>query len=179
MVWAVAVWFCIHTVMIIADGLTDEREPSDVGIILGSTVNADGTLSERLTARLDKGVDLYKDSVVGMLVVSGGLGKEGFYEGTKMAEYLVAQGVPAGKITIDNAGVTTAATARNCRTMDLKANSVTIISQYFHISRTKLAFKNEGYTDVKGVHAQYFELRDVYSIVREFFGYYKYLINPG
>ncbi len=42
-------WFLVHTVFIVADGLVDEREKGDVGVILGSTVNADGTLSERLT----------------------------------------------------------------------------------------------------------------------------------
>jgi vancomycin permeability regulator SanA len=170
-------WFCIHTFWIVADGLIDEKEKGGVGVILGSTVNADGTLSERLVKRLDKGIELYRDSVVGLGVVSGGLGKEGFYEGTRMAEYLVAQGVPAGKIIIDNAGVTTAATARNFRRMQLKPGPVIVVSQYFHISRTKLAFRNEGYAHVKGVHADYFEARDLYSIIREFFGFYKYLLN--
>jgi hypothetical protein len=37
-------WFFIHTVCIVADGLVDEREKGAVGVILGSTVNADGTL---------------------------------------------------------------------------------------------------------------------------------------
>jgi vancomycin permeability regulator SanA len=111
------------------------------------------------------------------VVVSGGLGKEGFYEGTKMAQYLRAQGVPGNKIIIDNAGITTAATARNFRSMHLKPGAVIVVSQYFHISRTKLAFRNEGYAHVKGVHADYFEARDLYSIIREFFGFYKYLLN--
>jgi vancomycin permeability regulator SanA len=170
-------WFFIHTVCIVADGLVDEREKGAVGVILGSTVNADGTLSERLTKRLDKGVELYRDSIIGLVVVSGGLGKEGFYEGTKMAQYLRAQGVPGNKIIIDNAGITTAATARNFRSMHLKPGAVIVVSQYFHISRTKLAFRNEGYAHVKGVHADYFEARDLYSIIREFFGFYKYLLN--
>lgn len=169
-------WFLIHTFFIVADGSVDEREKGDVGVILGSTVNADGTLSERIRKRLDKGVQLYRDSLIG-LVVSGGLGKEGFYEGTKKAEYLRAQGVPENKIIIDNAGITTAATARNFRRMNLKPGSVIVVSQYFHISRTKLAFRNEGYAHVKGVHADYFEARDLYSIIREFFGFYKYLLN--
>jgi len=173
------VWFCIHTLFIVADGLLDEREKGDVGVILGTTVNPDGSLSERLTKRLDKGVQLYRDSLVGMLVVSGGLGKEGFYEGTKMAEYLRAQGIPGGKIIVDNAGLTTAATARNFRRMNPEPRSVIVVSQYFHITRTKLAFRNEGYAHVKGVHAAYFEARDLYSIIREFFGFYKYLLNMG
>ena len=170
-------WFLAHTLFILADGLVDEREKGDVGVILGTTVNPDGSLSERLKRRLDKGVELYRDSLIGMVVVSGGLGKEGFYEGTRMAQYLRAQGIPGAKIIVDNAGVTTAATARNFRRMHPGPQSVVVVSQYFHITRTKLAFRNEGYPHVQGVHAEYFEARDLYSIIREFFGFYKYLLN--
>ncbi|MDB5013942.1 MAG: YdcF family protein [Daejeonella sp.] len=148
-----------------------------MGVILGNKVNGDGSLSERLKKRLDKGIELYQDSAIKLVVVSGGLGKEGFYEGTKMSEYLVLNGVPKNKIIVDNLGITTEATAKNVRSMHLKGKSVTVITQYFHVTRTKLAFKNEGFTNVKGVHANYFEPLDFYSIVREFFGYYKYLLN--
>ena len=172
-----SIWFLIHTAYIVADGVTDERERSDYGVILGNKVNPDGTLSERLKKRLDKGFELYTDSIIGYVVVSGGLGKEGHYEGTKMSEYLIEKGIPSDKIIIDDFGITTAATAENFRKMDLKANSVTVISQYYHITRTKLAFNNEGFSDVKGVHADFYEIKDFYSIVREFFGYYKYLMD--
>ncbi len=53
---------------------------------------------------------------------------------------------------------------------------VIIISQYYHITRCKLAMKNVDINNAQGVHANIFELNDFFSIVREFFGYYKYLI---
>lgn len=169
-------WFTIHSVTIIIDGLRDETDKSDIGIILGNKVDADGTVSERLAKRLDKGIELYNNSVIDFIFVSGGLGKEGYYEGTKMSEYLSERGIPKDKIIIDNDGNTTAATAENFRKLNLNVSSVTVITQYYHITRTKLAFKKHGYNTVRGVHADFFELRDVYSIVREFFGYYKYLL---
>jgi vancomycin permeability regulator SanA len=171
------VWFLLHTALIVSDGLLDETGKSDVGIILGNKVNPDGTVSVRLAKRLDKGIELYQDSSINLIVVSGGLGKEGFYEGTSMSEYLQKNGIPKSKIIVDNAGITTPATAKNFRKMNLEINSITVISQYHHITRTKLAFKKEGYDNVKGAHAAYFEGRDFYSIFREFFGYYKYLID--
>jgi vancomycin permeability regulator SanA len=157
------------------DGLTDEKVPADIGVILGNTINPDGTLSERLEKRCDKGIELFKDSLVRILIVSGGLGKEGYYEGTKMSEYLIAHGVPKEKIIIDNNGNTTEQTAMNVKNMNLPIQSVTVISQYYHLTRTKLAFKNNGFKTVYGAHAKCFEWRDLYSLVREFFGYYKYL----
>ena len=47
------------------------------------------------------------------------------------------------------------------------------------ILRTKLAFRKEGFENVKGAHADYFVLMDLYSLTREFFGYYKYLLRPN
>ncbi|MFN3404850.1 MAG: YdcF family protein [Cytophagaceae bacterium] len=169
--------FLIHTIFIVFDGLYDESGKSTYGVILGNKVNEDGTLSERLEKRMQKGLQLFSDSLIDTLVVSGGKGKEGHNEGTVMAEYLIAHGVPSQRIIIDNEGNTTHATAVNCRKLLDPQFSVTVISQYHHISRTKLAFKKAGFSDVKGAHAEYCEIRDFYSIVREFFGYYKYLIR--
>ena len=49
-------WFLIHSAVIITDGLNDEMGASDIGVILGTKVNVDGSLSERLQKRLDKGI---------------------------------------------------------------------------------------------------------------------------
>ncbi len=54
--------------------------------------------------------------------------------------------------------------------------SATLISQYFHITRTKLAFHQCGIETVYNAHANYFELRDLYSIPREVIAYYNYLL---
>jgi vancomycin permeability regulator SanA len=172
-----ALWFSIHTIAILVDGLNDERIKSDVGVVLGNKVNPDGSLSERLISRLDKALELYNDSTIRLIFVSGGLGKEGFYEGTKMYDYLAENGVPKDRIIVDNFGNTTEATAINFQKLYLNGGSVLVVSQYYHISRTKLAFKNVGFKKINGVHAEYFEIRDFYSIIREFVGYYKYLLD--
>jgi len=79
-------------------------------------------------------------------------------------------------IIIDNKGNNTQATADNVKGLILPTQAIIVVSQFYHISRTKLALRQAGFKEVKGVHANYFELRDFYSIFREFFGYYKYLI---
>jgi vancomycin permeability regulator SanA len=170
-------WFLIHTGVIVVDGLRDEPEKSDVGVIFGNTVHADGTLSSRLKARLDKGLELYRDSLVRMLMVSGGLGKEGHYEGTKMAEYLISMGVPEVDILVDDVGINTWATAQNLNSSGISVPSVKVISQYHHISRAKLALRKNGFHQVSGASPRYFEWRDFYSVVREFLGYYSYLLK--
>ena len=173
----VSLIFIIHEIVIITDGLIDDdNTKNNIAVILGSKVNLDGSLSKKLKARLDRGYQLYSDAQVSKLYVSGGLGKEGFYEGTVMADYLVSKGVPEKLITIDDNGINTRHTALNFVKDYPSETSVTIVSQYFHITRCKLAFKQVGITNVTGVHCDYFELRDLYAVVREFFGFYKYLI---
>lgn len=169
-------WFASHLGYIILDGLNDENKKSEFAVVLGTTVNEDGTLSPRLKARLDAGLELHQKGLVEYVYVSGGLGKEGFYEGTEMKKYLVLSGVKPNHVYVDNDGVNTRATAVNFGNEFPEAKSVVVVSQFFHVSRTKLAFRQVGVENVTGVHADYFECRDLYSTVREFFGYYWYFV---
>jgi vancomycin permeability regulator SanA len=168
------IWFIGHTVFITVDGLSDNGKNADVAVILGNKVNQDGTLSERLKKRLECGLGLYQNHRVKKIIVSGGFGKEGFYEGNKMRDFLVANKVPDSLIIVDNFGNNTRATVEN--TMKLKDSlhfkSIIVVSQYFHVTRTKMLFKKRGFQNVSSVSPNYFEIKDVYSIIREFAGYY-------
>jgi vancomycin permeability regulator SanA len=175
-----AVWVLVHTLLITWDGLHNSQQRADIAVILGNKVNEDGTLSERLTQRLACGLALYRSGRVGRLLVSGGLGKEGFYEGDKMREYLRAHGVPDTAIIVDNAGNTTQQTVRNTARLQpvLHFRSVLVVSQFYHLSRTKMLFRQAGFTEVSGASPIYFELRDGYSLLREFAAYYQALLFP-
>lgn len=167
-------WFVIHTTYIVVDGLFDEGKKADIAIILGSKVNEDGTLSTRLEKRLETGIELYKNQRIKKILVSGGLGKEGFYEGDKMKEYLIKNAIPDSLIIIDNHGNNTRLTVENTLKFQEKYRfkSIIIVSQYFHVTRTKKLFENRGFENVSSASPKYFELRDLYSIIREFPAYY-------
>lgn len=166
--------FCIHIVYTIIDGRKDEGKSADIAVVLGTTVNTDGTLSERLEKRLECGLKLYQDKRVKKIIVSGGFGKEGFFEGDKMKEYLVGKGVPNSLVIVDNKGNNTTATVANVIRMkdSLHYDSLIVVSQYFHLTRTKMLFKKEGLENVSSASPKYFEYRDFYSLFREFFAYY-------
>jgi vancomycin permeability regulator SanA len=164
-------------VAVVADGLTDDVRPSDVAVVLGNKVNPDGRPSPMLQARLDEALALYRKGLFPTVMVSGGLGKEGFDEAAVMKAYLVARGVPAGAVITDNKGVNTWATAQNASAL-MRAHgwrSCLVVSQYFHISRTRLALRRQGVQDIRTAHARYFAVRDLYSIPREVAGYAAYL----
>lgn len=155
------------------DGLTDHGIKADIAIILGNQVHKDGTLSIRLEKRLACGLQLYQNKRVKQLLVSGGLGKEGFCEAEKMKDYLIANGVPLEDIIIDNYGNNTRLTVKNTLVLKEKHKftNALVVSQYYHITRTKMLFKKQHFT-VYGVSPTYFEVRDLYALPREFLAYY-------
>lgn len=172
-------WFIIHTIIIVTDGLNDDLANVDTAVVLGNKVELDGQPSNRLQARLDKAAELYEEGYFEYIVVSGGIGEEGFDEAKVMKEYLVNKAIPAEIILEDSNGYNSYMTAENTSAImkDLNLESVLVISQYFHISRTKLAFTKLGFEEVYSAHAEIFEVRDFYSIIREFPAYYKYLFK--
>jgi len=54
----------------------------------------------------------------------------------------------------------------------LHFKSIVVVSQYFHVTRTKKLFKDQGFMNVSSVTPKYFEWRDLYSMTREFPAYY-------
>ncbi|MBD3107236.1 YdcF family protein [Bacillus sp. AGMB 02131] len=172
-------WLIIHSAVIIADGLNDELEVVDVAVVLGNKVELNGQPSDRLQARLDKAVQLYEENYFNYIIVSGGTGKEGWDEAEVMKNYLIAQGIQEASIIEDPDGYNSYMTAENSKAImdELDLHSVMVISQYFHISRTKLAFEKVGFETIASAHADIFDSRDVYSTLREFPAYYTYLIK--
>jgi vancomycin permeability regulator SanA len=169
----------IGTGLLLCDGLNDELGSADVGLVLGNTVHPDGTPSRRLAARLERALDLYRQGVFPLIIVSGARGGEGHDEAVVMRGYLVGRGVPPEHVLVDSAGVTTYASARNVQKLlhERHLRSVLLISQYFHVPRAKLALKRFGVSPVYSAHARFFEARDLYSIPRELVGYLHYSLR--
>ena len=174
---ALAAFCALTAIALVADGLTDNPKPADVAIVFGSKVEPNGRPSARLRARLDAGAALYHQALAKDIIVSGGFGKEGYDEAVVMKQYLVDSGIPADRIVVDSHGDNTLLTAQNAALImkDRNATSAIIVSQYFHISRARLALKRCGVSTVTSVHAKCFEPRDFYSIAREVAAYYAYL----
>jgi len=170
---------CIGALSIVVDGLHDNVKKSDAIVILGNKVDINGIPSATLKSRLDKGLELYNTDISHLIIVSGGLGKEGFEEAEVMRDYLVAKGVESGSIVVDNDGLDTFMTAQNTKRilLERKLSSVIVVSNYFHISRIRLAFNKTGIDKVYSAHANYFWTGDVRSIPREVIAYIYYLFR--
>lgn len=165
---------------LVGDGLVDDAGPVDVAVVLGNKVHPSGVPSQHLRERLERGLALYREGRVHALLVSGGLGREGHQEADVMARWLIERGVPAECVLRDPHGNTTRDTAVNAAQI-MAARGWTkavVISQYFHLTRAKLALRRAGVEDVQGARAELnLTWKEPYSLAREVAGLYYYALR--
>jgi uncharacterized SAM-binding protein YcdF (DUF218 family) len=129
----------------------DEARPADVIIIMGAAEYR-GKPSPVLKARLDHGLDLYRQKLASRILTTGGAGGDPvFTEGQVGRDYLVRRGVPSEAILLEDEGESTmhsiAAAAEIMRRMNLK--SCIVVSDGYHIFRAKKMLEFRG-IDVYG-----------------------------
>lgn len=172
-------WPLVHLAALCLDGFTDEGTPADVIVVLGNHVTPAGVPSRRLQLRLDRARDAYAAGLAPRIIVSGGQDPGSPHEAAVMKRYLVERGVPEGHVVEDRSGVNTHATARFVAAWlrDRGGGSAIAVSQYYHITRTRLALRRFG-VEATGAHAPFEpELREPWSIARELVGFYTYLFK--
>lgn len=174
-----ALWALVHLAVIVVDGCTDEDTPADIAVVLGNHVTAEGVASRRLQLRLDRALTLYRAGLVREIVVSGGQDPGSPPEPEVMKRYLTDRGIPPEHVVEDRSGVNTHATAKfvanYLRARGLR--SAIAVSQYYHVTRAKLALRRFG-VEATGAHAPVeLETREPWSIARELVGFYTYLFK--
>lgn len=149
-------------------GLFCPRPPvAAIAVVLGTTANADGSLSPRLKGRVEAALKLYREKKVSGILVSGATGAEGVDEASAMARYLRQQGVPDARLFVDSAGATTRATAQNVAQM-IPGQDIIVVSSWYHLARSRLALSQAGAHVVGAAAATPFqELREIYGLLRE------------
>lgn len=175
---AACIWVLMHALYICYDGLNDTATSADIAIVLGNRVEADGSLPPWTKGRMDAALKLYKKGRVKRFFISGGITKETNYpEATGMKAYLVRNGVPDSLIVADNKGVNTYHTAVNFDSYNKtkKFESVIVVSQFFHISRSKYIIRKMGFEGkIESAASTHYTFLDIPSTFREVLGFYKY-----
>ena len=153
------------------DGMESSYKRADYAVVLGNQVYPSGNPSDRLKARLTAAKALYRKHKVKKIIVSGGVGREGHDEAIVMKKYLMKKGVPSRKIIVDSNGYNTHLTAQNSRKWINPKQSIIVVSQLYHLSRSKMAFRHAGFKKVGAAYPDYFEKRDFYASAREVFAW--------
>lgn len=127
---------------------------ADAAIILGAAVWEGGIPSPSLSARVEAGVNLYKQRKIKKIIVSGGLGRYPPTEGEVMAEVAEKLGVPSKDIIIEKQATSTQENLKYSKYLGRKNNlqSYIIVSDAFHLKRALLMADNLS-MDVQGYPA--------------------------
>lgn len=108
-----------------------------VGVLLGTAKyndKAKNIINTYYQNRIDAAVALYMARKIDYIIVSGDNGSQYYNEPLLMKHDLMARGVPANRIYMDNAGFRTLDSILRCRDI-FGQKKFTIISQQFHNQR--------------------------------------------
>lgn len=119
-----------------------------VGVVFGAGIT-DGHPTPYLAHRLDAAAELYRSGKVRVLLVTGDNSRTSYDEPGAMRAYLVAHGVPAGQVVIDDAGFDTWDSCSRAKRVFGVRHAV-LVSQGFHIRRAVALCEAAG-LDVYGV----------------------------
>ena len=135
-----------------ADGhmFTEAGAPdAPVALVLGTKVEADGTPSPFLTARLELARRLLAAGKVRAILVSGDNMHAGYNEPEAMRRWLLDRGVPAKKVVMDYAGFDTYDSCARAKRI-FGVDRATVVTQSFHLPRAVALCRHLG-IDANGV----------------------------
>ncbi|MDO4502010.1 MAG: ElyC/SanA/YdcF family protein [Coriobacteriia bacterium] len=125
-------------------GQADARSrAADAIVVLGASVNPDGTPSDILRARLDDAVALYKEGAGRKVIASGDNRELHYNESQAMKRYLVEHGVPSQDVFCDYAGFSTYESMYRAKNV-FGAKSIVVATQEYHLPRALFAAKALG-----------------------------------
>lgn len=119
-----------------------------VGVVFGAGL-VGGRPSPYLAHRLDTAAGLYRTGKVRVLLVTGDNSRTSYDEPGAMRTYLVAHGVPSGRVVVDDAGFDTWDSCSRAKRV-FGVRRALLVSQGFHIRRA-LALCEAAGLDVYGV----------------------------
>lgn len=132
------------------DGLQDPAH--HCFIVLGFALNSDGTMTDELIGRLNvakASLDKYPEAKV---LVTGGVEKNGWTEGARMHDWLVANGIDESRIFVENKAPDTAGNASysfDILYKDGSIKTVSLISSQYHINRGSILYYTESVLKAK------------------------------
>ena len=129
----------------------ENAKPSDVAIIFGAGLYADGAPTPYLQERLNVGVRLYLEGRVRVVLVSGDNAEHSHNEPQAMADYLAARGVPREAIVRDFAGFNTYDSCIRAKSVFGVQNAI-LVTQDYHLRRATFLCGSQG-INVQGIAA--------------------------
>ncbi len=124
-------------------------------VVLGAGLYEDGSMRPILVDRLHAALKLANQYPLTPIVTSGGVPQSGITESRAMRDWLVANGVPAIRITEEDTSTSTVENAQNTAAIltDRRVSGIVVVSSPNHVERALVDFRNAvgGKIPVSGV----------------------------
>ncbi len=126
----------------------DEVPANKVGLLLGtSKYTLKGQINPFYQNRIEAAVSLFESGKIEYIIVSGDNRHRTYNEPREMRRDLMEANIPADRIVADTAGIRTLDSVIRSRKV-FGQDSVTIISQAFHVERAIYIARHSGYAAV-------------------------------
>ena len=151
-------------------------EAKYTGILLGSLVFGENSLSTTTRLRAEKAIDLYRKEKIQRILVSGDHDQSDYDEVNAIKNHLLNQGIPKKDVFMDHADFDTYDSMVRAKKVFLVDDAI-IISQDFHLLRTvfianAVGLNAEGAVakDSPNLSLKYMENREILARVKAFLG---------
>lgn len=161
-------WFVIlETCVLINLSDAPENSPQYV-VVLGAHVRADGSPTKALRMRIETAANYLKEHPDTMAVCSGAKGNdEPVSEAECIASGLIARGISAERILMEDRSTTTKENFLFVSEMIPKEAAICVCSNNFHLFRSLTYAKSCQLTDVSGLSAPFEDVLVIHYAVRE------------
>lgn len=181
---AVAAFLFVEVNVLTYMNMTPEKN-LDYVIVLGAGLRGSEP-TRPLQLRIQKAYNYMKDNPDTILIASGGKGSDEIVsEASVIARKLIEMGLDEDRIILEDQSVNTIANIKNSYEIiygnyeDEGAPKVGVITNGFHIYRTRLIAADQGHGDVYGIPAQTLFPVGIHYVVREFFGVVQLVMGWG
>lgn len=116
------------------------HKKSTLAIVLGAAVWSDNKPSPTLASRVDKAIELYKQSKVNKIQLTGGNAPGELSEAEVSLKYILGKGIDRNDVWIEKSTTSTIEQVRfvkNNLMNDKQINSVIVISDKYHLQRVR------------------------------------------
>ena len=152
-----------------------DGESYDCILVLGAGLRSDGSPSDMLADRLEVAIELYKNGVSDVILLSGDCSGKDYDEVSSMEEYCLASGIPAEAIVKDGKGYSTYESMLNTKNSG-KYDKILVVTQRYHLYRALYIAEEMGLTAhgadaaLRSYRGQIFrEVREIAARTKDFF----------
>ena len=143
---AFALWFIGDLAYISIDAGHDYAQKCDVILVLGCNIGSPEQPSPCMTARAGHAADLYRQSLAGYVIATGGPTYPGTTEASQLARLLERDGVPAEHVVLEDRALNTIQNVRYSAEIMAEHgwDSAILVTEPFHIRRATLVAEDFG-----------------------------------